>query len=73
MDAPAAHRNVSDGSLAVCSSIAFAIGPSDCLDGVVISLGIRVRQAFGWWRRVRILADPVMGALQCEGEADQRV
>ena len=30
IDAPAAHRNVSDGSFAVCSSIVLATAPSVC-------------------------------------------
>ena len=36
IDAPAAHKNASEGSFAVCSSIARATGPSLCSIGFVI-------------------------------------
>lgn len=36
IEAPEAHKNASEGSLAVCSSIARATGPSLCLLDLVI-------------------------------------
>jgi hypothetical protein len=36
MDAPAAHKKASEGSFAVCSSMARATGPSLCSMGFVI-------------------------------------
>ena len=43
IDAPAAHKNASEGSFAVCSSMARATGPSLCSMGFVIQRGLRKR------------------------------
>src|SRR5688572_29930604 len=39
IDAPASHRKVSDGSLAVCCSIVRATTPSECSGGVTVLMG----------------------------------
>ena len=70
IDAPAAHKKASEGSLAVCSSMARATGPSLCSMGVVIKDFTKVRPHW-----IRLLIEmSAMGTVLTEayGSFDRR-